>query len=100
MDSFCDDGGCLLYGPSIGKAHRVLLMKRHSLAGHAFVELELGNVIALDGHDPSGRRVIIGVKVLEPRWGPLFAGLWGSANEVHAGSHGHVYHCRIRALRL
>jgi hypothetical protein len=96
MDSLRKDGGRLLYGASIGKANRALLMKRHPLAGHAFVKLELGNVIALDGHEPSGRRVIIGVKVIEPRWGLLFAGLWERANEVHAGSDGLVSRGRIR----
>jgi hypothetical protein len=40
------NGGSLLYGTSIGKAHRVLLMKRRSVGGHAFVKLKLGNVIA------------------------------------------------------
>jgi hypothetical protein len=77
-----------------------LLMKRHPLAGHALVKLELGNVIALNGHDPSGGGVIIGVKVFGPRGRPLFVELWEGTNEVDAGFDSLVYHGRIRRLRV
>jgi len=85
---------------STRKLFGVLLMKRHPVAGHAFVELELGNVIALDGHDPSGSRIIIGVKGIEPSWWPLFVRLREGANKIHTGSDSLVYHSRIRSLRM
>jgi hypothetical protein len=95
-----DTGGVCFESTRTDKLFGVLLMQRHPLAGHAFVELELGNVIALDGHDPSGSRVIIGVKGLEPSWWPLFVRLWEGANKIHTGSDSLVYHSRIRSLRM
>jgi hypothetical protein len=93
-------GAVCFVSTRIGELLGVLLMKRHALARHAFVKLELGNFIAFDGHDPSGSGVIIGVKVIEPCGWPLFVGLWERANEVHAGSDGLVYHGGISSLRL
>jgi hypothetical protein len=43
-----------LIGSVEAKSISELFVKRQPSASHAFVKLKLGNVITLDGHDPSG----------------------------------------------
>jgi hypothetical protein len=81
------------------KSIGALFVKRQPLGSHAFVKLKFGNVITLDGHDPAGGGVIIGVEIIEPCGWPLFVGLWEGANEVHAGFDSPIYHSTISRVR-